>query len=142
MPTGGVAQGLRKTKLCDNFYLTARCRYGQRCFFAHSLDELMPRGEGLTEAGFNYYDGVNMPPNDEAIAGTLRWAEWERSRGHSVPKWVYDMAWELFVVPWLGGLGEEAPPWRMARRMAWMARRMARTMFTRRMARWMAWVDG
>jgi hypothetical protein len=94
---------LRRTKLCKRFYLTSHCYYGERCAFAHSLDELKPKSPGLTEAGFNYYDGVHLPFDRKDIVTTLSWAEWDRTRGHSVPKWVYDMSWDMFVLPWLRG---------------------------------------
>jgi hypothetical protein len=95
------AARLCNTKLCKRFYLNSHCSYRYRCAFAHSLDELQPRSHGLTEAGFNFYDGVHLPFDRRDIAMTLKWAKWDRDRGHSVPKWVYDMSWDMFVLPWL-----------------------------------------
>ena len=94
---------LRKTKLCGHFFRTSQCYYGGRCSFAHSLDEVNPKSPGLTEAGFNFYDGIHRPFDRKDVANTLKWAHWDRCRGHSVPQWVYDMSWDFFVMPWLRG---------------------------------------
>ena len=41
--------------------------------FAHSLDELKPKSPGLTEAGFNFYDGIHRPFDRKDVANTLKW---------------------------------------------------------------------
>jgi len=42
-----------------------------------------------------------MPTNANDIVATLTWARCDIRNGYSVPQWVHDMVWELFVVTWL-----------------------------------------
>jgi hypothetical protein len=38
----GPAQSMRKTRLCEEFMQTGRCKYGDRCTYAHGQHELRP----------------------------------------------------------------------------------------------------
>ena len=49
-------EALRKTQLCKDFQ-NGRCSYGDRCFFAHSAEELRPAPPQQPRKAGNRWNG-------------------------------------------------------------------------------------
>jgi hypothetical protein len=93
-----------KTLLCPE-YSDGICTHGDTCCFAHSLSEVrkLEIPYQLTSR-FSYYDGINLPMACD-IQHILLWADWQRNHQPflAVPQWVYDLAWDFHLKPFLQG---------------------------------------
>ena len=92
-----VNDAIQKTKLCRHFY-NESCRRGQKCTFAHALDEVRPISDQLTVANGHYYNGVDMP-GPLTVLEVLKWNQkFNNFAGASPPpNWVYQMVYDAVI---------------------------------------------